>query len=286
MPSSVVYSVQKKREQNHISNVKGSLFAGASDWKIYVPQTQTQVTNPPTKYSFTQLEQLWVNAGGDKFIAPVMAAIALAESGGSPGATGKNPNSTDRGLWQINSSHGYGNKSYNPQENAKEAVSIYRTQGLTAWTTFTKGTYLKYLPGKPSDKTNINNWLQKNPKVGSGAQPPSLVTKGIQAIPGAEDVLHPGRTVQHAAGAIEDPIASAITLGLKEAMYAFAILGGGMLILLGLFFIGVDVGLSAFNKASNHPAVKLAKRATPSKGSGAGPTVEDTSSSTLPGPEA
>ena len=35
-----------------------------------------------THYSYAELEGLWINAGGSKTYAPLMAAIADAESGG------------------------------------------------------------------------------------------------------------------------------------------------------------------------------------------------------------
>lgn len=100
-----------------------------------------------TTYSYGQLEGLWINAGGDPSKAPLMAAIALAESGGS--TTARNPSGAT-GLWQILVPvHGdlirkYGDPT-DPNANAKEAVSIYKSQGLSAWTTYTSGAYKRYL---------------------------------------------------------------------------------------------------------------------------------------------
>ncbi len=42
-----------------------------------------------THYDYAQLEGLWEDAGGSKALAPIMAAIAMAESGGDSGA--RNP---------------------------------------------------------------------------------------------------------------------------------------------------------------------------------------------------
>lgn len=99
-------------------------------------------------YTFGQLEDLWVRAGGPKRVAPVMAAIGLAESRGRPRAQHRNANGTvDRGLWQINSSHGYGVSSFVPLENARQAVSVYHSQGLRAWSTYTTGVYRQFLGG-------------------------------------------------------------------------------------------------------------------------------------------
>lgn len=50
-------------------------------------------------YTGQQLANLWVSIGGAKDKAVVMAAIALAESGGNPNAISP---TDDYGLWQIN----------------------------------------------------------------------------------------------------------------------------------------------------------------------------------------
>lgn len=95
-------------------------------------------------YSFGQLKSLWVGAGGNPAVANVMAAIALAESSGNPNATNHDSNGTvDRGLWQINSTHG-ALSTYNVQGNAQAAVQVYNSQGLGAWSTFTGGQYVPY----------------------------------------------------------------------------------------------------------------------------------------------
>jgi tape measure domain-containing protein len=90
-------------------------------------------------YSKAQLKRLWVKAGGDPRMANLMAAIALAESGGDAnivngiGATG---------LWQI---HPGGAKYKDPLTNARTAVHKLRTQGLKAWEAYTNGNYRHYL---------------------------------------------------------------------------------------------------------------------------------------------
>jgi TP901 family phage tail tape measure protein len=99
--------------------------------------------------SKAQIAGLWRQAGGDPGVANLMAAIALAESGGIPSR-----NNADRpgdggrhiaaGLWQILGLPFEGNV-YNPLVNAKMAVSKYKSQGLGAWEAYTKGTYRQYL---------------------------------------------------------------------------------------------------------------------------------------------
>lgn len=107
-------------------------------------------------YSYGELENLWIDAGGPRKVAPVMAAIALAESGGNPRQkhynppAGHSPATWDRGLWQINSSHGYSaSSSFNPKANARQAVAVYRSQGLGAWTTYKTGAYKRHLQAGP-----------------------------------------------------------------------------------------------------------------------------------------
>ena len=54
--------------------------------------------------SYQQIENLWTNNGGDPRWAPLMAAIAEAESSGHPGVLNDTPTTGDYsvGLWQIN----------------------------------------------------------------------------------------------------------------------------------------------------------------------------------------
>jgi len=252
--------------------------------------TTTKVTNTPKKYAFIDLERLWIKGGGNPVVAPVMAAIALAESGGNPNALHKNKNgSVDRGLWQINSSHKYGTASMDPGENAKEAVSIYHSQGLVAWSTFTSGAYRKFLPKIDPLTRNATN---QNPPRGGHNRGDTIQSgvgniiagnpaKGIGQIGGATGIK----------GAVEklDPfsgITDAIMLGLKEGMYALAILGGGMLILLGLLFIGADIGLGGLHKT---PPVRVIKSVTPNRRRSTTRIDTGTPSgggNNLPGPEA
>ena len=103
------------------------------------------------EYSFAQLAALWRQAGGPSRASGTMAAIVLAESGGDPSAVNRDANGTvDRGLWQINSSHGYpADQSLQPLPNAREAVAVFRSQGLSAWSTYTSGAYKRYMASQP-----------------------------------------------------------------------------------------------------------------------------------------
>lgn len=104
-------------------------------------------------FSNAQLQQLWLNAGGDPTQANTMAAIALAESSGNPADVNSNASegaTGSWGLWQINGdAHPqFDHQSLlSPQYNAAAAVAVYQSQGLGAWSTYKNGAYAKYLTG-------------------------------------------------------------------------------------------------------------------------------------------
>lgn len=122
-----------------------------------------------TPLSFAQIEQLWTQSGGDPNVAPVAAAIALAESGGNPGALNNDPATGDYsvGLWQINyygnlypsRTAAYGSPATlrtNPSEQAAAAIGISGNgQNWSPWTTYTSGAYKQYLMGAPAQTTGI-----------------------------------------------------------------------------------------------------------------------------------
>lgn len=104
--------------------------------------------------SNAELEGLWIAAGGAPEMAEVMAAIALAESGGNPNAlnpTDNNGTQTSWGLWQI--SNGTHNEPVpnilDPFVNAQQAVAKVASQGLHAWGTYDSGVFGRYLENPP-----------------------------------------------------------------------------------------------------------------------------------------
>jgi hypothetical protein len=108
------------------------------------------VTGP--YYTYSQLEQLWIQNGGDPAKAPIAAAIALAESGGGAGAlnpTDNNGTQTSWGLWQIsNGTHSQPRPNIlDPNVNAAAAVAKYHGAGNTfkPWGTFNSGAFQRYL---------------------------------------------------------------------------------------------------------------------------------------------
>lgn len=112
--------------------------------------------------TYAQLEGLWINAGGPKAAAPLMAAIAEAESGGDPNRTnptdsnGQGGTQTSWGLWQIsNGTHTAPSPNWNnPAVNAQLAVAKYNTQGLGAWGTYTSGAYKAFLNSSTTPDTS------------------------------------------------------------------------------------------------------------------------------------
>jgi hypothetical protein len=107
-----------------------------------------------TTYSYAQLEGLWIKAGGSKALAPTMAAIAEAESGGNSNAYNA---SGATGLWQILGAVNPADQPNlrDPAVNAHEAVLKYKSQGLGAWVTYTTGAYKAFLSGKTTPDTNV-----------------------------------------------------------------------------------------------------------------------------------
>jgi len=94
-------------------------------------------------YSYGELEDLWIQAGGPPRLAPLMAAIAMAESSGDPGA--RNPSGAS-GLWQI-LGQPFPGDVFDPLTNARMAVAKWQTQGLKAWQAYTNGRYKQFYKG-------------------------------------------------------------------------------------------------------------------------------------------
>jgi len=78
-------------------------------------------------YSYSQLESLWVSAGGPSWAQASAATIAECESGGNPRAY--NPSGAS-GLWQILGQVVPGD-IFDPMVNAENAVSKFKASGDT-----------------------------------------------------------------------------------------------------------------------------------------------------------
>jgi Lysozyme like domain len=120
--------------------------------------------------TFQEIEQTWINNGGNPVLAPVMAAIAWAESGGDPSNT-TGDNGTSYGLWQIHwTVHPQFNPALltNPDYNAQAAIQLSGNgQYLHPWTTFNNGAYKQYLGGAaPATSSNTQEAGFPNPLSG------------------------------------------------------------------------------------------------------------------------
>lgn len=126
------------------------------------------------------------NAGFNSSDAVTMAAISLLECANcdmSLGTPNRNSagvvTSTDNGLWQINSSHGYSAAWLaDPVNNAAAAYSIWKSGGFGAWCTYPGGC-------GGASKTTAQQWATALAQVTT-----SLATQGvggaIPAYPGSD----------------------------------------------------------------------------------------------------
>lgn len=115
-------------------------------------------------------------AGNDVSIA---VAVALAESGGDPRAHNTTPPDNSYGLWQINMLGDMGpdrrkalgissnDALFDPATNARAARMVWKSQGWKGWTTYTRGTYKKYLSDTGTPAPESGGGL--NPITGIGA---------------------------------------------------------------------------------------------------------------------
>ena len=125
-----------------------------------------QVTYPVSQsYDAEKLTNLARSVGIPEEKVSTMVAIALAESGGDPtidtvksGSDPDKKNEFSLGLWQINMLGRMGEERrkqfgissneelYDPVVNAKAALAILNSQGLSAWGAYTNNSYKDYLP--------------------------------------------------------------------------------------------------------------------------------------------
>ena len=136
--------------------------------------------------SFSQIEQLWVNNGGSPGWAPLMAAVAIAESGGMTNNLNNNASTGDFsvGLWQINyfGANGpervpkYGEPAAlasDANAQAKAAVNLFGTgSGWTNW----------------KNDAAMNAWA----KAGYPQQPAASVVQGWGIGAGGNQAAGPG----------------------------------------------------------------------------------------------
>lgn len=127
--------------------------------------------------TFKQLQQLWVDAGGDPSQSGIAAAVALAESGGGINSyNGNGGKSMDRGLWQINSVHG-SQSTFDAMGNARAAIAISNNgKNWRPWCTAytdgacgTKGGVFSISGSSPVGRALAKQGVVTNPSPGQGA---------------------------------------------------------------------------------------------------------------------
>ena len=100
-----------------------------------------------TILSSAQVAGLVRNAGFPVSVRATMVAITRAESGNNVSA--KNPHSSALGLlqilWSAHKRYDYNKLLTDAQYNINAGHDIYRSQGLTAWVSYTNGSYKKFL---------------------------------------------------------------------------------------------------------------------------------------------
>lgn len=125
-------------------------------------------------------------SGNDLKIA---VAVALAESGGNPRAHNAVPPDDSYGLWQINMLGSMGPERrkrfgitsndalFDPEVNARAAHTIWQGSGWNAWTTYTRGTYKKYL-----DTSGFLGDVKKGAEVVTGVDSLTGVSQAIDNV--------------------------------------------------------------------------------------------------------
>lgn len=126
----------------------------------------------PSGYSAECIAAAGTSAGfgRDRATLERVVAVALAESGGKVAAVNRNSNgSTDVGLMQINSIHGYKESEMKfPAANMAAAWKISNEgRNWTPWVVFKTGAYLLYMPAA---KLGVQKIVTKGYKFGTVTQ--------------------------------------------------------------------------------------------------------------------
>tara|TARA_Y100001963_G_C6532942_1_gene331960 strand:- start:135 stop:641 length:507 start_codon:yes stop_codon:yes gene_type:complete len=143
-------------------NTIGDALVSESDLQNPSVLDEIDITKP---FKYNSLYRLAEEVGFTPEQATIMAAIALAESGGNAqidtvqsGLDPEKKNEFSLGLWQINMIKDFASERrkafkiqsdqelYNPAVNARAAKIMFDKQGFEAWGAYTDGSYKKFLP--------------------------------------------------------------------------------------------------------------------------------------------
>lgn len=220
-------------------------------------------------YSFQQLEQAWVRAGGRPGEAQLAAAVAEAESGGNPrpGELNDTPPDYSVGPWQINyygsnytgRAARYGSPQsleQNLDADARAAVDLadHSQSGWDNWTTYTHNLYEQYLPGG-SAYTGANN-------VGSG-----VVGSGASG-GGVSTGMNPPMQDASLASSV---LGGDITGSIREFFIRMTELVGGAF----LIYLGMRSATSSFNARNQRSQAPRTQRTVRSTATATGDTVTE-----------
>lgn len=124
------------------------------------PSLAVAATGGTGRLTLAQIGAVAEQAGFRADELAMAIAVAVAESGGDPGATDHDANGTvDRGLWQINSVHRAFDAAcdYDPSCAASAAYAISDGgRDWSPWVTYQRGEEIAYLPAALS-------WVESRP---------------------------------------------------------------------------------------------------------------------------
>jgi hypothetical protein len=177
-----------------------------------------------------QIKQQAINAGFTGNDVNVAVAVALAESGGNARAHNSKPPDNSYGLWQINMLGNMGpsrrkwfkissnEELFDPATNAKAARMIKGSSGWKAWTTYTRGTYLKHM-----------NTAKQAVPTGEATEPDKLTIQPVKSpLPfGPDDIAGAVGGVVGAGtgitGAVREGV-NAVTTGVSRSVVNVAVI--------------------------------------------------------------
>ena len=213
--------------------------------------------------NFAQLQQLWIAQGGNPAYAPLMAAIALAESTGDPTNT-TGDGGTSYGLWQI---HWTVHPQFNPWQLTDPAYNTQAAIQLSG-----NGSGLEN-EGSLTPWTTLNSWI-----LGNGGHGDQVISQYLGPYAGSLTSTSPSPSsssmstpifgagqsaASHAASALTQDIPNVWDKGGPLAGPAGWILSNVTLTVFSLVFFGIGGAWLIFgNKTISTAAGKTAKVAT------------------------
>jgi hypothetical protein len=172
-------------------------------------------------------------------------AVAYAESGGNPAAHALTSREDSRGLWQINvRAHPEfaGSNLYDPATNARAAKAVLAKQGWSAWSVYTNGKAMLYLPSVTAAiaQTDLGNAIAGG--IVDQSNPGGAINEAVQT---GNAIVSVGQLAAKAGNWINNP---------RNWIRVLYVVVGGMLVVGALVLVAWPVAEPAVKTA-----VKLAK---------------------------